>query len=162
MGIKCFLIEPTDVDAANAENRDCDWRRTDTGDIVCRGSTWRPHGVPVGAMWYSEYQGDHFPKGPADYHPHIVPEGRNKPAQPSYMFQSGPHLHVMTPGGEWNIDSRASNCTLPYDYEHRCWVRHGEPPNITVDKNGRTCAAGAGSIQCGTYHGFLRAGELTT
>jgi hypothetical protein len=39
-------------------------------------------------------------------------------------------------------------------------VRHGEAPNITVDKNGVTCGAGAGSIQCGSYHGFLRNGEL--
>lgn len=29
---------------------------------------------------------------------------------------------------------------------NHCWVRHGEPPNVTVDKNG---------------HGFLRNGELT-
>lgn len=53
------------------------------------------------------------------------------------------------------------NCTMPYDYEHRCWVRHGEPPAITVDKQGHTCAAGAGSIQCGSYHGFLEDGALT-
>ncbi len=30
-----------------------------------------------------------------------------------------------------------------------------------VDKNGLTCAAGAGSIQAGDYHGFLRDGEFT-
>ena len=64
-------------------------------------------------------------------------------------------------GHEWTIDSRATNCTMPDDNEHRCWVRHGEPPNITVDKNGLTCAAGAGSILAGDYHGFLRDGVFT-
>jgi len=74
----------------------------------------------------------------------------------------GRHLHVVLPNGAtWNIDGRASNCTLPNDTEHRCWVRHGEPPNITVDKAGHTCAAGAGSILSGDYHGFLRNGWLT-
>ena len=73
-------------------------------------------------------------------------------------------LCVMTPGGEWVIDSRASNCTMPDDYDqarHHCWVAHGTPPDVTVDKNGVTCAAGAGSIQAGSYHGFLRDGYLT-
>lgn len=66
-----------------------------------------------------------------------------------------------TPGGEWIIDGRASNCGLPDDDIHKCWVRHGEAPNFTVDKNGNTCVAGAGSIQQGGYHGFLREGFLT-
>lgn len=42
----------------------------------------------------------------------------------------------------------------------RCWVRHGEPPIVTVNKDGLTCAAGAGSIGIGGgeryYHGFLQ------
>ena len=59
----------------------------------------------------------------------------------------GPMLMAVCPSGdEWNIDSRASNCGLPDDRLHRCWVRHGEPPLLTVDKNGLTCNAGAGSI----------------
>lgn len=71
-------------------------------------------------------------------------------------------LHAVCPGGHpWNIDGRASNCTMPDDDEHRCWVRHGEPPNITVDKNGLTCDAGGGSIQAGSYHGFLQNGHFT-
>ena len=80
-----------------------------------------------------------------------------------YKDWCGPDGHclvVMTPGGEWMIDSRASNCTMPKDNEHKCWVRHGVAPLITVDKNGKTCAAGAGSIMCGSYHGFLRNGHL--
>ncbi len=61
---------------------------------------------------------------------------------------------------EWNIDSRASNCTMKEERTHRCWCRHGEPPNIHVDKQGHTCAAGAGSILSGCWHGFLHNGEL--
>lgn len=72
------------------------------------------------------------------------------------------HLHVVLPNNmEWDIDSRAKNCTLPQDRLHRCWVREGEPPLVTVGKGGYTCSAGAGSIQAGNYHGFLRNGELT-
>jgi hypothetical protein len=74
--------------------------------------------------------------------------------------QTSPPLIVLTPGGEWNIDSRAGNCKLPDDRLHRCWVRHGTPPNITVDTIGQTCGAGAGSIMAGRYHGFLRNGVL--
>lgn len=76
----------------------------------------------------------------------------------------GRSLYVQTPGGLWGIDERARNCTMPEDHEHRCWVRHGSPEDgtIHVDKNGNTCAAGAGSIQCGDYHGFLHNGKLTS
>lgn len=74
----------------------------------------------------------------------------------------GLHLCVVCPGGHlWHIDGRASNCTLPEDNEHRCWVRHGTPPDLTVDKNGLTCSAGAGSIMAGDYHGFLQGGFFT-
>jgi hypothetical protein len=74
----------------------------------------------------------------------------------------GRSLVVRLPNGrDWHIDERASNCTLPKDDVHRCWPRHGEPPEIHVDKNGHTCAAGAGSIQAGDYHGFLHHGVLS-
>lgn len=72
----------------------------------------------------------------------------------------GDCLVVKTPGGEWVIDARASNCMMPDENTHRCWIRHGVPPNITVDKNGHTCGAGAGSILQSDYHGFLRNGYL--
>lgn len=81
------------------------------------------------------------------------------------------------PGGsEWIIDGVASNCphrtglrSAEYDPDpasgpqhHRCWVRHGSPPGvITIDKNGHSCAAGAGSIVAGSYHGFLQNGAFT-
>jgi hypothetical protein len=68
-------------------------------------------------------------------------------------------------GHSWAIEGRASNCTMKEDHEHRCWVRHGTVgEKITVDKNGKTCAAGAGSFFMGSnneWHGFLRDGKLT-
>lgn len=78
----------------------------------------------------------------------------------------GLFLTAICPNGRhWDIDGRASNCTLPNDGAHRCWVRHGDPrrdiTTLTVDKDGLTCQAGAGSIQAGDYHGFLRNGVFT-
>jgi hypothetical protein len=71
------------------------------------------------------------------------------------------HLIVVLPNGHtWDLNSRASNCTMKEDKMHRCWVLHGEAPHITADKNGYTCGAGAGSILVGDYHGFLIDGEL--
>ena len=86
----------------------------------------------------------------------------------SWDNHPGKELHVILPNGhEWNIDGRARNCTLKEDNLHRCWIREGEPPHITVKKTGKiggeggTCTAGAGSIQSGDYHGFLVEGSLT-
>lgn len=109
------------------------YRRSDTGEEI------ELRNAPAGAMWFRSEPFVYNGMG-------VGPDGRS--------------LHVRTPGGDWCIDSRASNCGLPEDNEHRCWVRHGEPPIVTVDKSGNTCNAGAGSIQCGSYHGFLRDGWL--
>jgi hypothetical protein len=76
----------------------------------------------------------------------------------------GRALNLTLPNGRtWYIDSRASNCTLPHDNEHRCWVRSGkvEEGTLHVDKNGLTCQAGAGSIIAGDFHGFCHAGFIT-
>lgn len=76
----------------------------------------------------------------------------------------GAHLMAILPNGsEWNIDSRASNCTMKDDKIHRCWCRRGNPETdmITVDKSGVTCQAGAGSIGVEGYHGFLKNGSFT-
>ena len=73
----------------------------------------------------------------------------------------GRHLYARVPNGEhWDIDSRASNCTMREDRTHRCWVRTGRPEDGTIDvgKGGITCSAGAGSIQTARWHGFLRNG----
>jgi hypothetical protein len=81
--------------------------------------------------------------------------------------KDGLALVVRCPDGhDWNIDAVCSNCTLPDDKAHRCWLRHGQVPNITVDKVGpadngdTTCSAGGGSILTPKFHGFLRGGEL--
>jgi hypothetical protein len=113
--------------------------------------------APPGAIWNAWWLGD-FHKGP-----------------------DGQCLICRLPGGhDWNIDGIASNCDspcarcgkprhacqckYPNGYQdskpHKCWVRHGQPPKLTVDKNGVTCGAGAGSIVVPGWHGFLRNGVL--
>lgn len=96
--------------------------------------------APAGAMWFAPWMAD-YARGP---------DGRT--------------LVVRLPGGrDWVVDSRASNCTRKDDAAHRCWVRVGEPPNVTVGKGtdpAATCSAGGGSIQVPGWHGFLRAGVL--
>jgi hypothetical protein len=73
---------------------------------------------------------------------------------------NGTHWTLILPNGHsWDMSSRASNCTMPQDRQHRCWVLHGDPPH-SADKAGHTCAAGAGSIQSGDFHGFYRDGEI--
>lgn len=86
------------------------------------------------------------------------------PKEPS-VYQTGADglaICCKLPDGEtWFIDGRASNCTMKDDNLHRCWVRHGTVgEKLTVDKQGLTCKAGAGSIKTSSYHGFLRNGEL--
>lgn len=109
-------------------------------------STFRLRDAPAGAMWHEDYR---------------ILEGSNENRGPD-----GHCLVVRLPNGEdWYVDSRAGNCGSPDDDVHKCWIRHGEPPNITVDKNGVTCTAGAGSINSregkpNAWHGFLRNGEL--
>lgn len=94
--------------------------------------------APVGAMWDAHWMSD-WRRGP-----------------------DGLCLVVRTPGGDWTVDGEASNCTRKGE-PHQCWVRHGDPRtgDVHVDKDGDTCAAGAGSIAIGSYHGFLRNGHLT-
>lgn len=114
------------------------YRRLDTGEVIGASLSELP-----GACFATETYDRHC-RGP-----HVGPDGRA--------------LAVILPNGHaWHIDSRASNCTLPADCAHRCWVRSGRPEDgsLHVDKNGPTCAAGAGSIQSGDYHGFLHHGQL--
>ena len=93
-----------------------------------------------------------------------LPAGALWAWQPPYDPKTPDGLKVncrLPDGRDWHIDGRATNCTMVEDDEHHCWIRHGtvgEP--VTVDKNGRTCSAGAGSIATPDYHGFLRAGYL--
>lgn len=110
------------------------------------GESWPLRELPVGAVWNAEWLAE-------------LSEGR---VNTLYTGPDGLSLHVRTPGGDWCIDGRANNCTMPEDNTHKCWVRHGSPKDGTlhVDKNGHTCGAGAGSIVQPGYHGFLHNGHL--
>ena len=85
------------------------YRRTDTGEETTIRDAGP--GAMYDAYWYSDFEGW---RGP---------DGRS--------------LIVILPNGmPWHIDGAASNCTDPEDAlhgGHKCWVRHGEPPLITVD-----------------------------
>lgn len=124
--------------------QDLIYNRVDTGD------NYTLRDAPIGAMWDAWWMSVHC------------------------RGLDGLHLICRIPGGsgrhDWHVDSRASNCTLPNDNEHKCWVRHGDPRDpqgvttgqkLHVDKNGKTCSAGAGSIATPGWHGFLHNGHLT-
>lgn len=118
-----------------------EWVRPDTGEKFLSQEK-----LPAGAMWFAPWYKDLGPR---------------------YNAPDGTCLVVNTPAGAWTIDSKSSNCGRPDDDVHKCWVRHGVAPEITVDKNGNTCSAGAGSIMQSiagghkaNYHGFLRNGYL--
>ncbi|BCH11921.1 hypothetical protein MesoLj131c_61790 [Mesorhizobium sp. 131-3-5] len=105
--------------------------------------------APVGSCWDAWWISERRKDGPTGCGYMVGPDHRS--------------LVVRLPGNrDWQIDSRASNCTMPDDNEHFCWVRHGSPEDGTlhVDKNGHTCAAGAGSIAVPDFHGFLHHGVL--
>lgn len=138
MNIKCLLLEDTGrtqefIREGGLRSWIPIYKRTDTGEEMYLSD------APVGAIWRAEWYED----------------------MKELCGEDGKSYIVKTPGGDWAIDSKASNCTKPDDNLHKCWCRHGEAPNFTVNKVGNTCAAGAGSIIIGKYHGFLRNGELT-
>jgi hypothetical protein len=150
MSVKCFVVERTgntrfepckypDCKEPNCGTMIEEWRRTDTGETIWGWPQFGP-----GAMQIT------------DHSPH--------PCYAGWTNCNGKHVEVALPdGGHWDIDSRASNCTLKNDTEHRCWIKHGSLPFLTVDKAGKTCSAGAGSIVSNgksKWHGFLRNGEL--
>jgi len=101
--------------------------------------------APPGAMWFADWM-IHDPK---------------------QTWYRGPDGHCLMIkgfyGDEFCPDGRASNCGLPNDDNHKCWVRVGTVPNITIGKQGGpTCNAGAGSFFFGgqRWHGFCKNGEL--
>ena len=156
MTIKCFMIEPILGDPIRRYEKSAEykparkyeewppsrmhvgWRRPDTGE-----EHHHTHEFGVGAMWFATW----YPKNM------------------TWDNEKEPHLIVCCPNGsdtrDWDIDSRCSNCGSPEDRLHRCWIRHGVPPVITVDKAGPSCNAGAGSIALPHWHGFLTQGVLS-
>lgn len=111
------------------------YKRTDDGRLTTLND------AEPGAMWYAPWYEGMF---------------RCPESDPTHV------LVVLTPGGHWVVDSRASNCTRKDDNTHFCWLRSGDPKtgNITVHKNGDTCTAGAGSILIDSYHAMLQDGYL--
>lgn len=109
------------------------YRHGGTGALTTRQT------APPGAMWFVHWY-EQFPE---------------------WCGPDGKALLVKLPdGAEWHVDGRANNCTMPDDKVHKCWVRQGTPPLVTVGKDGVTCKAGAGSIKTSRWHGFLRNGVL--
>lgn len=109
------------------------YRRVDTGQ------EFPLRQAPEGALWDAKWARD-FWKGP---------DGRS--------------LIVRLPGAhDWQVDGPCTNCPWSDGShpEHKCWVRHGEPPNITVDKAGNTCPVGGGSISIPGFHAMMVAGQL--
>jgi|ERR1035437_484408 hypothetical protein len=143
MEIKCFLLIPTGTfTERETTHGSCKiplYKRSDNDEIVELDT------APIGAIWENTW-----------YYP-----TENYSGFTDCIGTDGKSFSVRTPGGDWCIDSRASNCTKPEDHTHKCWVRHGVAPEFTVDKAGNTCSAGAGSILQGNYHGFLINGYLT-
>lgn len=165
--VKCQHCDYTFVEADSRQDFTQDvYRRADTGEEL------ELRAAPAGAMWFSAW----MEKYPAS----CGPDGR-------YLTVRTPGGDWSVDGRARNCDSPCKHCGAPYhshdrnacpnpapegqpglkgSYEdarpHKCWVRHGEAPDIHVDKSGVTCGAGAGSIMAGSYHGFLHNGHLTS
>jgi hypothetical protein len=136
----CFLVDPiygaalpVDIRGWDPNHEIIGWIRRDTGE-----QKKSQHDYGIGAMWRACWLPKNF----------------------EWDNETEPHLYVCTPGGDWDMDQRCKNCSSPEDKIHRCWIRHGIPPNITVNKKGVTCNAGAGSIAQKTWHGFLKEGKF--
>jgi hypothetical protein len=104
------------------------------------GDEERPSpGLPVGALWAA----------------------RDSSAYEDCLGADGLAVFWLPGGHTWLIDGHSSNCPVPNETKHRCWVRHGTVGDkLTVDKAGLTCKAGAGSISVEGWHGYLRKGQL--
>ncbi|MGA3265490.1 MAG: hypothetical protein ABSE16_01555 [Verrucomicrobiota bacterium] len=150
------------------------YRRTDGGNLPGGAAHVSLEEAPVGAMWNAWWQGEGR---------RLKAEGRAEFFPGRGVGPDGMSLVVRMPGGhDWGIDGRCSNCDSPCarcakpyhqcqcrypegykdSHPHQCWVRHGAPPKLTVDKGapGQSCKAGAGSIIVPGWHGFLRNGIL--
>lgn len=137
--------------------------------------------APVGAMWFTDHLNDWY----NGFDGHVLtvrlpgnhdwcPEQRASNCDMRCKHCGKPYNAHVNAKGE-----RTERCDPTWTYndgnphfedvtKHKCWVRHGTPPQevVHVDKNGVTCGAGAGSIaiqpsgQNPGWHGFLHNGEL--
>lgn len=163
------LIQPPDDDARWPTHCACgyafqpdDERQRFSGQLhrgAPDGQLYTLQDAPPGAMWDAAWR-------------------RLGGGSDPWTGPDGISLVVKLPNGsDWMVDSEASNCTRSQwgptpEYPtgkvwrgrtHYCWIRHGDPRTgeLHVDKNGETCAAGAGSILSGSYHGFLHNSHLS-
>lgn len=148
-----------------------------------REGEWRLRNMPVGAMWELVWLGVESWKGPDgmalavrvpvahDWWPDMQASNctRRCPWWDDAAVQKQPAHATQTlfyGGGGWvpKQDDKHTIAIAPHNAQcdprftdHKCWVRHGNPRagDIHVDKNGATCAAGAGSILTPDWHGFL-------
>lgn len=145
------------------------WQEYDFTDATCDrcGAPFDPDADPRrhGSMKW-EWDTPSGQLEPGCVYTTVCPHPKGAPVCPSgWSNCTGTHVHVMLPNGiSWDVMGRASNCGSPDDTTHRCWVLVGHPEHpetLHVSKDGETCAAGAGSIAAGDYHGFLQHGKLT-
>lgn len=143
--VKCFLVVltgnkkkvPCCDDPSHGEVEMDEYRREDTGETVFG--------------WFGSF-------GPGAV---FVTHHESGLCYSKWTNCDGKHYEIICPDGHfWDPNSRASNCTMKEEGTHRCWVLHGEAPNLHADKNGHTCQAGGGSIAAPGWHGFLTNGVL--
>lgn len=158
MSVECFMVtQDPDLHFYMLEDEDEwrgpvteaevpeEWEGLSPAFVMPDGTVVQSHELPPGAIYdYMQSPVEDVPEAYAD------------------RAVNGQYLVCVLPDGHhWQIDSYANNCDRGRD-GHHCWIRHGEPPKLTIDKGGDTCSAGSGSIQTGTWHGFLRDGMLVT
>jgi len=156
-----YLFKDTDEWQLNIHKL---FQRSDNGELTTL------HNATVGAMWFADWMENSEYTGPdgrtlvvrlPHNHDWIVDGRANNCDSPCAKCGKVYHAH---PGGLCRTLQPGEDIHLITYVDarpHKCWVRHGEAPNIHVDKNGVTCGAGAGSIGTPKYHGFLHNGHLT-
>lgn len=137
--------------------------------------------APPGAMWNAEHRAD-FWHGADGQCLHVrLPDGGDWMIDGRASNCDSPCADCGRPYNQHAQRGACVNCNRPYENcrgtcdagyvdslckgyrdarPHKCWVREGVPPRLTVGKNGVTCGAGAGSILTPKWHGFLRDGKL--
>jgi len=158
----CYELAPMTATEKCCEAPECTERRPVVRRMVFRKAVYqdpdgnRRHNFIPGDMYYADWYECRAQLGGCHH---------------GWSNCDGRHLIVILPDGTchpWDVDGRASNCTMKNDTVHRCWVRTGDPETgiVHVSKgpvghiSTTTCSAGSGSISVPGYHGFLHHGKL--
>lgn len=151
MTIRCFWLEPTGEELREAcGGQNCGGycerkgycstyhplRRVDTGEVF-KSFSDAPPGAMVDCTWHHDAA-----RPEAEVLTKVREAGGVHKVFGLRKHPDGRVIMVKTPGGDWLIDQISSQGSF--------WTRTGEPPNITASP----------SIICGSYHGWLRNGEL--